>query len=125
VPFSPINLCQVACNVNFNPGVTSAQALVDGEGMLHDNRITISTMRTSTELYPSSSGLAETVPSTIRGARRPATPTPSRPVLPPPMARAAPGPAGPLTPAPSAAMASSRMENSATTETQRHGWLPQ
>src|SRR5215471_4545851 len=37
VPFAPINLCQVACTVTFNPGVTSAQALVDGAGKLHDN----------------------------------------------------------------------------------------
>ncbi len=37
VPFAPINLCVVPCTVNFNPGVTSAQALVDGGGTLHDN----------------------------------------------------------------------------------------
>ena len=37
VPFAPINLCVVACTVNFNPGVTSAQALIEGSGTLHDN----------------------------------------------------------------------------------------
>src|SRR4030095_2144658 len=37
VPFSQINLCVVACTVTVNPGVTSAQALVDGGGTLHDN----------------------------------------------------------------------------------------
>ena len=37
VPFAPINLCVVPCTVNFNPGVTSAQAKVEGSGTLHDN----------------------------------------------------------------------------------------
>src|SRR4030095_12898919 len=37
VPFPPTNLCVVACTVTFNPGVISAQALVDGGGTLHDN----------------------------------------------------------------------------------------
>jgi cysteine-rich repeat protein len=37
VPFPPINLCVVPCTVNFNPGVTSAQAQVEGSGTLHDN----------------------------------------------------------------------------------------
>jgi len=36
-PFPPTNLCVVACTVTFNPGVISAQALVDGGGTLHDN----------------------------------------------------------------------------------------
>jgi cysteine-rich repeat protein len=35
--FPLTNLCVVPCTVNFNPGVTSAQALVDGGGTLHDN----------------------------------------------------------------------------------------
>jgi cysteine-rich repeat protein len=37
VPFAPTTLCVVPCTVTVNPGVTSAQALVDGAGTLHDN----------------------------------------------------------------------------------------
>jgi hypothetical protein len=37
VPLSPINLYVVPCIVNFNAGVTSAQALVDAVGILHAN----------------------------------------------------------------------------------------
>jgi cysteine-rich repeat protein len=36
-PSGPFTLCVVVCTVNVNPGVTTAQAQLEGSGTLHDN----------------------------------------------------------------------------------------